>query len=331
MGSSDLPGGVPVRLVRRLVSAITVHHTMLAAAGVAFYCALAVVPALTGVVAVYGLVASPDDVAEQLEPLTDALPAEAGELLVAQLEAVTRVGSAGNAIGLAISVVGVLWLISNAVNAMVMSIRLAHERRSPHNWIQGRIFALTLSAVAVVVVAAVLWLVIALPAVLDGTRADAWLESLLQVARWPAVIIVGVASQTVLYRLVLGPGALRYRVSIGAFAGTAMWIAGTAAMGVFMSNVDRLESTFGSLGTVAVLLFWFYLSALAVLLGAEIDAAMVRDDGAQPANPFVPPPHDGGHGNGAPTTVHAADPPPDPARPSDHADDSAGLDAPSVR
>ncbi|MCP5027204.1 MAG: YihY/virulence factor BrkB family protein [Actinomycetia bacterium] len=288
MGSNGLLGfRAVVRILRTLISSITVHHTMLAAAGVAFYCALAIVPAITGVVSAYGLLTEPEGVADQLRPLTEVLPPEAGELLVVQLESVTRVGATGNAVGLTLGVFGLLWVISNAFNALVMSIRLAHERRSPHNWVQGRIFALGLSAGAILVVTAVIWLVIALPAVLKGSRFDSTLEWVLQVGRWPLVVLISVVSQSLLYRLVLGRRGRGLLITLGATIGTALWLIGTVGMGLFMSNVERLESTFGSLGAVIVLLVWFYLSAVAVIMGAEIDAVFARGIAAEPANPLV--------------------------------------------
>ena len=64
-------------LLRQFASNVSEHHTLLAAAGVAYFFALALVPAVVTIVSIYGLVAEPYEVAEQLEPLTDALPDEA--------------------------------------------------------------------------------------------------------------------------------------------------------------------------------------------------------------------------------------------------------------
>ena len=60
------------------------HHTLLAAAGVAYFFALALVPTVVAIVSIYGLVAEPHEVADQLEPLTDALPGEISKLVVTQ-------------------------------------------------------------------------------------------------------------------------------------------------------------------------------------------------------------------------------------------------------
>ena len=139
------------RLFRQFTSNVSAHPTLLAAAGVAYFFALALVPAVVAIVSIYGLVAQPHEVADQLEPLTDALPAEAGKLVVTQLRGVTSIGEGRVGISLAIGLFGLLWLVSNAFNSSVMAIRIAHARRSPHNWVQGRIFALKLSLVAMVV------------------------------------------------------------------------------------------------------------------------------------------------------------------------------------
>src|ERR1041384_2432101 len=73
------------------------HNLSLVAAGVAFYGMLAIFPAIVALVSVYALVADPDRIESQLEPVTDALPKEAGELLVTQLSGAAN--SSGGGLG----------------------------------------------------------------------------------------------------------------------------------------------------------------------------------------------------------------------------------------
>lgn len=267
---------------------------MLAAAGVAYYALLALVPALVAVVALFGLLAERDDVRDQLAPLTDALPSEAADLLVAQLESVTEAGQASTTVGLVLGLVGVLWLLSNAVNALVIGIRLAHERQSPHNWVQGRWFALRLSLAAVVVTTIMLWLVVALPRLLDLAELGDTLDGLIRILRWPTVLGFTAVSIGALYRSVLGRRtASLLPITAGVLSATGVWVGGTAVMTLFASEADRLADTFGTLGAVAVLLVWLYVTALAVLLGAEIDAALHTGrhrTGPIPVRDTAPPP-----------------------------------------
>jgi membrane protein len=265
------------RLLRQFTSNVSEHHTLLAAAGVAYYFALALVPAVVTIVSIYGLVAEPNEVADQLEPLTNALPSEAGQLVVAQLRGVTSIGDGRVGISLGIGLFGLLWLVSNAFNSSVMAIRIAHARRSPHNWVQGRIFALKLAAVAMAVTTVVIWAVIAFPRTLetagftDGARP--WLEA----ARWPMVLVLASMSLGWIYRMVVGPsGCTRARV-VAVGIGGAIWISGTFGMSVAASSADQLQATFGSLGAVAVLLIWLYLSASSMLLAAEAESVLADE------------------------------------------------------
>jgi membrane protein len=263
------------RLLRQFTSNVSDHHTLLAAAGVAYFFALALVPAVVAVVSIYGLVAEPHEVADQLEPLTDALPSEAGKLVVTQLRGVTSIGEGRVGISLAIGLFGLLWLVSNAFNSSVMAIRIAHARKSPHNWVQGRIFALKLSIVSMFVTTLVIWSVIAFPRTIEAIgftdEARPWLEA----ARWPLVLVLASMSLGWIYRMVVGP-SVRTRARVIAVAiGGLIWIGGTFGMSVAAASADQLQATFGSLGAVAVLLIWLYLSASSMLLAAEAESVLV--------------------------------------------------------
>lgn len=266
-----------------LVRNITAHHTMLVAAGVAFTCVFGLIPAMIAVVAVYGLVATPSDVESNLRPLVEVLPEEAGQLLIDQLQNVTTIDSAEITVGLVLALFGVAWTISSALNAMVMAVRIAHEVPSPHNWVQGRIFALKLSVMAVLATAAMIWLVVALPPVLDNANVGGAYRSLVSIARWPIVIAVSMTALALLYRAVVGHRTGRFHfISVGAMTGTAIWVLSTYGLSIAYRYVGEVESTFGSLGAVAALLAWLYLTALAALIGAEVDGARYQRNNVDP-------------------------------------------------
>jgi membrane protein len=273
------------RSVRRdlaqLIRNMTAHHTMLVASGVAFTCVFGLIPAMIAVVAVYGLVASPADVESHLRPLIEALPQDAGKLLIDQLQNVTQVDDAEITIGLALGLFGVLWAISSALNAMVMAVRIAHEMPSPHNWLQGRIFAMKLSFVAVLATASMIWLVVVVPPLLDRANVGGAYRWALSIGRWPLVMIVTMTSLALFYRSVVGHRTGRYHfISVGAIVGTAIWVLSTYGLSVAYAYIGRIESTFGSLSAVAALMAWLYLTALAALIGAEVDGARFHRNGA---------------------------------------------------
>lgn len=261
---------------------------MLVASGVAFSCVFGLIPAMVAVVAVYGLVASPSDVESHVRPLVDVLPEEAGQLLIEQLQNVTQVDGREITLGLVIALIGVAWAISNAINAMVMAVRIAHEMPSPHNWIQGRIFALRLSVVAVITVAAMIWLIVVLPPVMDDANIGGVYRWVVSIGRWPLTLVVSMTALSLFYRSVVGHRTGRFHfISWGAIIATVIWVASTFGLSVVYGYVGRIESTFGSLGAVAALMAWLYLSALAALIGAEVDGARFeRKPGRAPRDAF---------------------------------------------
>jgi len=256
---------------------MTAHHTMLLASGVAFSCIIGLIPALISLVAVYGLVAEPADVESNLRPLVDALPPDAANLVIKQLENVTSVGNAQITLGLLFGLIGAAWAVSSAMNSIVMAIRLAHEMPSPHGWLRGRIFAMKLSLIGVVSTAAMIWLVVVLPPFLDHVSLGAEAEWALTIGRWPLVVLTSVAALALLYRAVVGHRSGPYHfVSAGSLVGTSIWVLVTLGLSVVYDHVDRVESTLGTFGAVAALMGWLYLSALAALIGAEIDGERHR-------------------------------------------------------
>ncbi len=269
----------PVQL-RILVRNMTAHHTLLVASGVAFTCVFGLIPAMIAVVSVYGLVAEPSDVESNLRPLVDALPEDAGRLLIEQLQKVTTIDAAEITVGLALGLIGVLWAISSATNSLIMAIRIAHEVPSPHNWLQGRIFALKLSVVGVLSVAAMIWFVVVLPPVLEESDIGGTSELVVSIGRWPAVLLVSMVTLALLYRAVVGHRTGRFHfISWGAVVATIIWVVATIGLGLIYGFFGQVESTFGSLGAVAALMGWLYFTALAALIGAEIDGARFDRNG----------------------------------------------------
>jgi membrane protein len=266
--------------LRILVRNMTAHHTLLVASGVAFTCVFGLIPAMIAVVSVYGLVAEPSDVESNLRPLVDALPEDAGRLLIEQLQKVTTIDAAEITVGLALGLIGVLWAISSATNSLIMAIRIAHEVPSPHNWLQGRIFALKLSVVGVLSVAAMIWFVVVLPPVLEDSDIGGTSELVVSIGRWPAVLLVSMVTLALLYRAVVGHRTGRFHfISWGAVVATIIWVVATIGLGLIYNFFGQVESTFGSLGAVAALMGWLYFTALAALIGAEIDGARFDRNG----------------------------------------------------
>jgi membrane protein len=247
------------------------------AAGVAFYAFLALVPALIAVVAVYGLVANPGDVRQQITSFTDALPRDAQRLLSSQLSSITRTAGTGTGIAALIAIAGALWSASSGIAALNTGLTVANLENETRGPVKRRSLALVLTIFAIVGVLLMLALVTALPSVLDSIGITGVGGTALELARWPllaGVLLVGLA---VIMRY--GPQRRRPRwrwISPGAVVAVIVGLAASIGFSIYVSQLGSYNKTYGALGAVIIMLLWLYLMAFAVLFGAALNAELER-------------------------------------------------------
>ena len=107
---------------KELSARIKEHNLTLVAAGVAFYAFLAFVPALVAFISLYGLVADPDQVANQVQDVASALPKEVQDFLVFQLKSIASANRAGVSFTLVIAIAIALWSASGGMAALITGI-----------------------------------------------------------------------------------------------------------------------------------------------------------------------------------------------------------------
>jgi membrane protein len=257
------------------------HNLTLVAAGVAFYAFLALVPALIAFVSVYGLVADESDVTRQVEDLGSSLPAEVSDFLVFQLTEIVNASSAGVSIAALIAIALALWSASSGIAALVTGIHIARERDEPRGFVAKRSKALALTLGAVVVLGVVLFVIVGVPPLIEDAGLGSAGRGAFDVLRWPflaAVMVVGIA---LLYRFSVGasPGRWLGFVSPGALVAMGGWVAASGLFAVYTANFASYGKTYGALASIVVVLLWLWLSSLAILVGAEVDAAQESDSG----------------------------------------------------
>ena len=250
------------------------HNLTLVAAGVAFYAFLALVPTLIAVVSIYGLVSSPEDVTRQVQDLGESLPTEVQDFLVFQLTSIVNANSTGVSVTAVVAVALALWSASGGMAALITGIHVAYERDEPKGFVAKKGKALLLTLAAIVFLCIVIFLIAALPPLLDDAGLGDAGRLAFEVVRWPilaALMILGVGS---LYRLsVRGSrrGWLRI-VTPGAVVATVGWLVVSALFAVYTANFASYGRTYGALASIVVVLLWLWLSSLVVLVGAEVDA-----------------------------------------------------------
>jgi membrane protein len=259
-------------VVTNLPARLREHRLTLVAAGVAFYAFLAFVPTMIAVVSLYGLVADESDVQRQVENVAGALPEEVRNFVEFQLTSIINANRAGVSLTFVVAIAVALWSASGGLAALVSGLHVVHGEEEPKGFVAKRGKALLLTLGAVFVLGTVIWLLAFLPALVDK-----WLGNtgrlVFGIVRWPVLAVVMVVALGLLYRLAVPASSRRTRlISPGSIAGTALWLLVSLLFAFYTANFANYSRTYGTLATIVVVLLWLYLSALAVLLGAEVDA-----------------------------------------------------------
>ena len=279
--SAESPGDIPRRgwrdILLRVKDQVREDRLSIIAAGVAFYGLLAVFPTLIALVAIYGLVADPQQVESQVAALSGMMPPDAAELITSQLHDLVQTDQAALGLGAAGGILLALWSASAGVRTLMEALNVAYdeeERRGTLGF-YGTALLLTLAAIVGAIVA--IGIVVALPVAVKFMGLGSQLEGVIDYARWPVVALFLIFGLAVMYRYGPSRDEPRWRwVSWGAVIATALWIAGSALFSLYVTKFGSYNETYGSMGAVVILLMWFLLSAYAVLIGAEINAEMER-------------------------------------------------------
>jgi membrane protein len=264
----------------------------LIAAGVAFYAFTAMVPLLGAVVLTYGLVAEPASVVRHFQELSQMLPGEAAKLIGEQLMNVVNTAGSKKGLSLILALALAFWGATKASGAIVTALNITYEEEETRGFIKRTLInlAMVLGAVLVVGVAMVAITVFAhLDRFLPG--APGALLFLGRLVSWVLLAAIGAAAVATLYRYAPDRDAAKWRwLTPGSAFAAIGWGVLTAGFGIYVANFGNYNATYGSLGAVVVLLTWLYLSALVLLLGAEMNAELehqtARDTTSGPERPL---------------------------------------------
>lgn len=277
---AERPGEIPVRgwkdVVTRLKAQLKEDDVPLLAAGVAFFALLALVPTLVAVVSLYGLVADPADVQRTVDDTLQAAPAEVRDLVSSQLESVIDSSPSGLRLGVFAGLALALWSASSGMKHLMGALTLAYDEVDDRKFVRLRGLALLLTLGAIVLALLALAGMV-VPDGLDDSGSTGTLRTVLQFARWPVLALIVVVALSVLYRWAPDRDAARWRwVSPGALLATAVWLVASIAFSIYTANFGKYNETYGTLGAIVVVMLWLYITAYAVILGAELNCELER-------------------------------------------------------
>jgi membrane protein len=267
-----LPGGGWRQILVGTARRVNRDRVDIVASSAAFWALLALFPAVAAVLAMSAWVLDPDAMRDQLSELTAPLPQEAEAVLndsAAEVASRDRVAGVGAIVAISFAI----WTASAATKTLMEGLNNAHEVTERRGFIRFNAVALllTLAMFAGFVVSVVG--IVVIPATLAHQPGLHWAASLADWLRWPVMAIFAMGGLATLYRFGPSRGNARWRwVSFGAVVATILWILVSLGFSLYVSEFAAYNRFYGTLGGVAVLMIWFWLSAGIVLLGAELNS-----------------------------------------------------------
>jgi membrane protein len=279
-GLTDLSKHDYFAILRRAFKRFNNDHMTNIAAALAYYAFLAIPSTLLVAVGVFGLVGDPNAVTTLIDKLHGILPAQASSLLEDSLKNLTQ--HKGTAISV-LSIGGVLafWSLTGAMQNLMWALNIAYDRGEGRGFMRRRITALWMILFALIGFALAFGVLVLGPHLStwigDALGAKSIVKIVWYIAEWP--LLVGgllVAFAGLMY---YGPNVKHPRwrfLSFGALVAIGIWLVASGAFAFYTAKFGSYNKTWGSLAAVVVMLTWLWISAVALLLGAEINAEAER-------------------------------------------------------
>ena len=271
-------------IIRRALKEIKRDRITIIAAGVAFYWFLAIFPLLFAAVGLITVLRITPDAAQAIKDVLDTLlPDGAAKVLT---NAVTNSQTRATASGLTALLIGIgiaLWGASSGMAATQVGLDVAYDVPDDRTFVKKRLMSLVLILATLVLGGiAVVLLVFGEPLgtyVRDAIGAGDYFVWLWTAARWVLALIAIVTLFALFY--FIGPNRQPPSwswLSPGGILATVIWVGASVLFSVYVSNFGgSYAKTYGALAGVIVLVLWLYITALAILVGAELNGELERE------------------------------------------------------
>jgi membrane protein len=243
------------------------------AAGVVFYGLLAIFPAVTAFVSLYGLFAKASTISDHLSLAGGVIPSGGVEIIQEQINRITAKGDARLSLAFAFSLGLALWSANAGMKAVIDALNVTYNEKEKRGFIKLNLISLALTGGAIFSLLVALGSIVVLPLVLSSFGLGGWTETLLRILRWPVLICLVVFGLAVLYRF--GPSRESPRwewLSVGSVTAALAWLVGSALLSWYLANFANYDATYGSLGAAIGMMIWMWMSSIVILVGAELNS-----------------------------------------------------------
>ncbi|WP_099868127.1 YihY/virulence factor BrkB family protein [Pararhizobium haloflavum] len=274
---ADSPRQIPKRgwwdIGWRIWRNIGDNRIMLVAAGATFYLLLALFPALAAFVSLYGLVADPVSIGDQIAFLGRLLPSGSLDIIESQLDALASQDASALSFGFVAGLVIALWSANNGIKTLFDALNIVYNEREKRSFIRLNLFSAVFTMGGILIGIVLIVSVGVVPAIIAFLRLGDYVDLLIATLRWPVMLVFVLTGISLLYRF--GPSRKRAKwrwLVPGALFATIFWIIASAAFSYYLQNFADYNATYGSLGAVIGFMTWTWISVIILLVGAQLNA-----------------------------------------------------------
>ena len=277
------------------------------ASQLAYYFFLALFPALICLLAIASFFPLQNFTDQVLRLLGPFAPAEILDIVQQQITNIAE-GHRGGLV--TVGLLGALWSSSAAMVAVISAMNRAYDIEESRPWWRVRLTAILLTVVLSLFVIVAFALIVAGPQLADFAGrhlglGSAWVWTW-KIVQWPLALAMVAVGVGLIYYFAPDAEQIWVWITPGSLAATGLWLLASLGFRFYAVNFGHYEATYGALGGVIVLLLWFYLSALCIVLGAEMNAEIEHASPWGKARGAKVPGHKIQIGAAAARTYHAA-------------------------
>ena len=274
---SDIPTQGWKDILVRVYANISKHRIFALAAGITYYSILAIFPAIAALVAMYGVFADPSMISRHLDQLGGFLPGGAIDVAREQLMRVASKGPQALGLTFLVGLAVSIWSSNAAMKSLFDTLNIVHGEGEKRGLVKLNAISLGFTVASIIFILAALGAIVAVPVILTYIGLSDTSEVLLRVGRWPAMYLTLTFALAVIYRYGPSHKTPRWRwITAGSAIAALVWLATSGLFSWYAANFGKFNETYGSLGAAVGFMTWLWISAIAILLGAEIDAEMER-------------------------------------------------------
>ena len=261
----------------RVFTQIGRDNVPVVAAGVAFFALLSTFPLISACISIYGYFADISDIQALATYLRPLMPEGAWTIISDQIAAVVSAPNRELSLRIFVSLLFALYTAGAGIRALLRALNLAYGERERRNIIEFYLTAFTMTIGLFAFIYVVMTVIVGIPAMLSFLHLDETARQLSRWLPWVLLLIFFMLGAGIVYRFGPSRHAPRKRWVIpGVLFTTSSWLFVSWGFSFFVRNFGQYETTYGSLSAVILLLLWFWLTAMSIIIGAELNAEMER-------------------------------------------------------